>query len=616
MPLDTSPENPLGPSLASPFGKLNELPVILADVANRSQDMIRDFSERHATAPQWSRAAQTELNLNEIVGVPETLTQLTQNLVAEPETMAKAQIKFCQNGLKLMVYINARLAGQTPAPVVQPDRGDKRFQDPSWCDDLYFDVLKQQYLLFTAWVDDLVAGVEGLSPHERKKAHFFTRRITDAMAPTNFLLTNPKALRETVETRGENLICGLKKALQDTRKGHGRLQVRTTTENAFVIGKDLANTPGKVIFRNDLMELIQYTPSTAKVRKVPLLIVPPWINKFYILDLGGEKSFIRWAVAQGHTVFAISWVNPDERLKDKGFEDYLVEGPLAALDAIEQVTGTAHVNAIGYCIGGTLLAITLAHLADLKQSDRIKSATFFTTLLDFSDVGELSVFIDDTMVTRLEAHMQNNGILSGREMAATFSALRANDLIWAFAINSYLLGKDPRPFDILYWNADSTNMPARMHTYYLRNMYLENRLCLKGGIDIMGHGVDLTQVKTPSYFLATRDDHIAPWASVYASVRLLKGPTKYVLAGSGHVAGVINPPSRKKYCHWTNSKKPAAAEDWLAGAREHSGSWWNNWNTWAARHAGPQNQPPRDPGCGPLPALGDAPGTYVLNRDT
>lgn len=597
---------------------MEELPTILADVATRSQEMIREFNERHATDPEWQATARSELNLTELVGLPETFAELTRQMMSEPEHLAKAQMKFWENGLKLLGYFNARMAGQKPEPIAHPQRGDKRFLDKDWKEDPYFDFLKQQYLLFSTWVDDLVNGADGLDPHERQKARFFTRRLTDAMAPTNFLLTNPEALHETIETRGDNLIKGLEMAIQDMEKGRGRLNVRTTKEGAFTLGVELANTPGKVILRNDLMELIQYTPTTDKVRKTPLLVVPPWINKFYILDLGAEKSFVRWAVEQGHTVFIISWVNPDESLKDKAFEDYLVEGPLAALDAIEQATGETQVNAIGYCIGGTLLATTLAYLADQElkggAKDRIKSATFFTTLLDFSDVGELSVFIDDGLVGRLEEHMKDNGILYGREMASTFSLLRANDLIWSFAINSYLLGKDPRPFDILHWNSDYTNMPAAMHTYYLRNMYLENRLRVHGGIEIKGVKIDLAKIKTPSYFLATKEDHIAPWKTVYESSRLLSGPTKYVMSGSGHVGGVINPPSRNKYGYWTNSAKPNKAGAWLEGASQHPGSWWNDWNKWVTKYAGKKDQAPRKPGKGKLKALCAAPGEYVLKR--
>ena len=611
---ENSSDEQTKPFTDTSLGKMEELPVILADVATRSQDMIREFNERHATDPEWTRTAQSELNLSEVVGLPETLAELTRQMISEPEHLAQAQMKFWENGLKLLGYFNARLAGQHPAPVAQPAPGDKRFTNADWSEDPYFDFLKQQYLLFTGWVEDLVDGANGLDAHERQKAQFFTRRMTDAMAPTNFLLTNPEALHETIETKGENLIRGLEMAIEDMEKSHGRIAPRMSKDGAFQLGKDLASTPGKIVYRNDLMELIQYTPTTKKARKTPLLVIPPWINKFYILDLGEEKSFVRWAVEQGHTVFAISWVNPGEDLKDKAFEDYLKEGPLAALDAIEQATGETEVNATGYCIGGTLLATTLAYLAAKGQQDRIKSATFFTTLLDFSDVGELSVFIDEGMVARLEEHMKGNGILSGREMSSTFSQLRANDLIWSFAINSYLLGREPRPFDILHWNADSTNMPAAMHAYYLRNMYLENRLREKGGIEILGTPIDLSKVKTPSYFLATKDDHIAPWKSVFESSRLFKGKTKYVLAGSGHVAGVINPPARKKYCHWTNAQKTDTPSEWMEGASQHPGSWWTDWSKWINRHAGKKDQKPRTPGKGKLPALGDAPGDYVKKR--
>ena len=597
-----------------PLANMEELPVILADVATKSQDMIREFNERRAVDVSWQKTARSEMSLTEVVGLPETFTELIRKMISEPEHLANAQMKFWENNLKLLGYLNARLAGRQPEPVAAPEKGDKRFMDPDWSQDPYFDFLKQNYLLMSDWIQDLVNGATGLDAHEKQKAQFFTRRVTDAMAPTNFLLTNPQALHETIETRGENLLRGLEMAIEDLEKGHGRLAVRTTQDGAFVLGRDIANTPGKVVYRNDLMELIQYAPSTDKVRKTPLLVVPPWINKYYILDLGEEKSFVRWAVEQGHTVFVISWVNPDEDLKDKAFEDYLNEGPLAALDAIEQATGESQVNAVGYCIGGTLLATTLSYLALTKQEKRIKSATFFTTLLDFSNVGELSVFIDEGLVNRLEDHMEDNGILYGREMSSTFSLLRANDLIWSFAINSYLLGKEPRPFDILHWNADSTNMPAAMHAYYLRNMYLENRLREPGGIEIMGQKIDLGKVETPSYFLATKEDHIAPWTTVFESSTLFNGPVKYVLAGSGHVAGVVNPPARKKYCHWTNAQKAATAQDWLEGASQHPGSWWTDWSKWINRHAGKKDQKPRKPGKGELKALCDAPGTYVLKR--
>lgn len=603
------------PNLAiAPLDKFAELPQILADVAAKSQDMIGEFSKQHGDNPGWHNAAEDDLTLSNVVGVPEIFAELTKRILSDPQRLARAQAAFWENSLKVLTYFNQRLAGMQPQPIIEPRHGDRRFADPDWAENPYFDTLKQQYLLFYQWLEDMVLDTEGLSDAERKKALFFTHRAIDAMAPTNFLLTNPEALHETIETRGENLIRGIALALEDMERGQGHMTPRSTPEGAFELGRNIATTPGEVIFQNDMMELIQYTPSTDKVRKVPLLIVPPWINKYYILDLTPEKSFIKWAVDQGHTVFVISWANPDARHAHKSFADYMKQGPLAALDAIKAATGEDQVNAIGYCIGGTLLACTLAYLAQTKGAKRIKSATYFTTLMDFCDVGELSVFIDEDMVQRLEQHMQGSGILRGREMAATFSLLRANDLVWQFAINSYLLGREPKPFDILFWNADSTNMPAAMHAYYLRNMYLENRLKTPGGIEIDGIGIDLSIVKTPSYFLATRDDHIAPWQAVLASTQLTKGPVRFVLAGSGHVAGVINPPARKKYGYWTNSSKVDDPKLWRETAKQHTGSWWPDWGKWAARMAGPIETSPRKPGSDSVKRLGHAPGEYVKKR--
>ena len=620
---NTDTKTPEIPAVSTPaFGPhpsaFEALPQILAEVAAKSQDMIREFSERHAADPDWQETAEEELDLSTVIGVPEIFAELTRRILSDPERLAKAQATFWQNGLKLLTYFNQRLIGQNPKPVIEPRPGDRRFNDPDWSEDPYFDTLKQQYLLFYQWLEDMVYDTTGLSDQERKKALFFTRRAIDAMAPTNFLFTNPEALHETVETRGENLIRGIRLALEDMERGQGRLSPRTSPEGAFELGRNLATTPGKVVYQNDMMELIQYTPTTDKVRKTPLLVLPPWINKFYILDLTPDKSFIKWAVDQGHTVFVISWANPDARHADKTFSDYMQQGPLAALDAIAKATGESQVNAAGYCIGGTLLACTLAYLEQTKKNKkdapRIKSATFFTTLLDYGDVGELSVFIDQGLVERLEHHMQDNGILRGREMASTFSLLRANDLVWQFAINSYLMGREPKPFDILYWNSDCTNMPAAMHAYYLRNMYLENRLKNPGGIVMNEVGIDLASIKTPCYFLATRDDHIAPWPSVLASTQLVQGPVRYVLAGSGHVAGVINPPARKKYGYWTNTDTTADPQVWRDGATQHEGSWWPDWEKWVARYAGAKDVAPRKPGNGKLKALSDAPGDYVKKR--
>jgi polyhydroxyalkanoate synthase len=448
-----------------------------------------------------------------------------------------------------------------------------------------------------------------MEPKAAKKVDFYARQFVDAMSPSNFLLTNPEVLRRTAETGGENLLRGLNNLLTDLERGRGKLSIRMTDPDAFSLGQNIAVSPGKIIFQNELMQLIQYAPSTAKVLKRPLLILPPWINKFYILDLRPKNSFVRYAVAQGHTVFMVSWVNPDEQLADAGFEDYMHKGVFAALDAIEAVTGEHEVNAIGYCLGGTLLACTMAWMAR-RGIDRIKSATFFVALLDFEEAGELSVFIDEEQLKALENRMQEQGYLDGGDMAATFNMLRANDLIWSFVVNNYLMGNDPFPFDLLYWNSDATRMPARMHSFYLRNMYQQNLLSTPNGITLDGETLDLGLIKTPAYFLSTREDHIAPWRSTYRGTQLLGGEKRFVLAASGHIAGVVNPPEGGKYNHWVNEALPEAPQAWLDGATEMAGSWWPDWNRWVCA-LGAGRVPARLPGDGKLKALEDAPGSYV-----
>ncbi len=428
-------------------------------------------------------------------------------------------------------------------------------------------------------------------------------------------MTNPEVFRETVKSHGQNLLKGLNNLLRDVEEGGGNLRVKMTDTTAFELGKNVATTPGKVVFQTDMMQLLQYTPSTDKVLKKPLLIVPPWINKFYILDLREKNSYIKWCVDQGHTVFVISWVNPDERHADKTFESYVQEGIIAALDAIEQQTGEKSVNAAGYCLGGTLLATTLAYLAGKRQASRISAATFFTTMTDFTDPGELGVFIDEGQVSSLEKKMFERGYLEGSEMAGTFNMLRANDLIWSFVVNNYLLGKDPFPFDLLYWNSDSTRMPAKMHSFYLRKLYMENRLVEPGGITIDGVAIDLGKIKTPCYFISTIEDHIAPWKSTYAGARNFGGPVRFVLGGSGHIAGIVNPPAANKYGFWINpaAKLPATPDDWLAGAQQNAGSWWTDWQAWLTAMDSEQTEP-RDPAKGKLKVLEDAPGTFVKIR--
>ncbi len=477
-----------------------------------------------------------------------------------------------------------------------------------------FDFIKQSYLLSARYVQDVVTHVDGLDPKTAQKVDFYSRQFVDAMSPSNFLFTNPEVLRKTAESGGENLLKGLNNLLTDLERGKGQLRIKMTDTEAFKFGENIAITPGKVVYQNDLMQLIQYAPATDKVLKRPLLIGPPWINKFYILDLRPRNSFVRWAVSQGHTVFIISWVNPDEHLAEKSFGDYMTEGYLAALDAIEQATGEREVNAIGYCLGGTLLASTLAWMA-AKGDDRIKSATFFVTMMDFHEAGELGVFIDEEQLKSLEDKMNQRGYLEGSEMATTFNMLRANDLIWSFVVNNYLLGNEPFPFDLLYWNSDSTRMPARMHSFYLRKMYQENLLAQPGGITLNGEAIDLGRIRTPSYFLSTREDHIAPWKSTYRGTQLLGGEKRFVLAASGHIAGVVNPPDSGKYNHWINTDLPPDAESWFQGATEMAGSWWPDWQRWITALDKTQVKA-RKPGDGKLKPIEDAPGSYVAVRLT
>jgi polyhydroxyalkanoate synthase len=472
--------------------------------------------------------------------------------------------------------------------------------------------MKQSYLLVSRNVQGSVHGARGVDLHTQHQAEFYTRQFLNAFSPTNFAATNPVVLKTTIASRGENLIKGLRNLIEDIERGGGRLSLKMSDLSAFQFGKNIAISPGKVVFQNKLMQLIQYAPSTQTVHRRPLLIVPPWINKFYILDLKPKNSFIKWCTDQGHTVFVISWVNPGAELAGKGFADYLLEGPLEALEAIKRATGEEKANVVGYCIGGTLAASALAYMAATGDR-RIVSATLFTTLLDFADVGDISVFLDDAQLQLADEHMNRLGYLEGHHMAEAFNLLRENDLIWFFFVNNYLMGREPSAFDLLYWNSDSTRMPATMHSFYLRNMYYKNVLKDPGGINLANVAIDLRKIEVPVYFLSTREDHIAPWRSTYAGARLVSGPVRFVLGASGHVAGVINPPSANKYGYWTGKMLPADPESWLNGGKFHQGSWWTDWAGWIADYGGGQ-VPAREPGSGELAAIEDAPGSYVKVR--
>jgi polyhydroxyalkanoate synthase len=550
---------------------------------------------------------------DEVTDIVRTLGRVLEYWLADPERAMALQSRLGQSYLELWAVIAKRLAGEDVPPVVQPDPKDKRFSDPEWTDNQFFDFLKQAYLLTSGWAEELVSGAEGLEPHTRHKAEFYIRQISNALSPSNFVMTNPEVLRETMASNAENLVRGMRNLAEDIEAGGGELRIRQSDGSAFEVGRNLATTPGKVIFQNELIQLIQYAPSTEKVLAVPLLIVPPWINKFYVLDLTPDKSLIKWCVDQGLTVFCISWVNPDSRLAKKGFDDYMREGPLAAIDAVKRATGAEQVHAMGYCVGGTLLSVALAYLAN-RGDTSVKSATLLTTQVDFTHAGDLKVFAaDEEQIERVERQMSQYGYLAGNKMATAFNLMRSNDLIWPYVINSYLKGKQPAPFDMLYWNADATRMPAANHSFYMRGCYLENRLS-KGTMTIANEKLDLKKVKLPVYNLATREDHIAPARSVFLGSSFFGGPVEFVLSGSGHMAGVVNHPNKKKYQYWTGA---AAADDhldrWVTSAEEHPGSWWPHWLDWLKAHD-PAETDARVPGDGPLKPIEDAPGSYVKVR--
>ncbi len=575
----------------------------MARIAEQSQRLMNDFLARHAQ--EFTVGPDT-------ASLGRAFLEMTTRMMGDPAKLIEAQVSLWQDYMNLWQTTAARMMGQEATPVIAPAKDDRRFKDAAWNDNQVFDYIKQSYLLTARWMQNTVRKVDGLDDKTAKKVDFYTRQFVDAMAPSNFVMTNPEVLRTTIESGGENLVKGLEHLLEDLERGHGRLKISMTDEEAFEIGKNVAVQPGKVVYQNELLQLIHYTPTTEKVAKRPLLIIPPWINKYYILDLKPQNSFVKWAVDHGQSVYIISWVNPDEGLAEKTFADYMKDGPLAAIEAITKDTGEKSVNVIGYCLGGTLLASTMAYLEAKKKSDLIASATFFTTMIDFAEAGELSVFIDEEQLTALESKMNERGYLEGADMAATFNMLRANDLIWSFVINNYLLGKEPFPFDLLYWNSDSTRMPAAMHSFYLRNMYQKNLLIQPGGIELDGVAIDLTTIKQPSFVLATREDHIAPWIAAYAATQTYKGPVTFVLAASGHIAGVVNPPAAGKYCHWIGDGKayPKKPEAWLETAQQHPGSWWPEWAKWISAYSDGQ-VPARQPGGGKLKAIEDAPGSYV-----
>jgi polyhydroxyalkanoate synthase len=529
-------------------------------------------------------------------------------IVSDPTKFVQAQTDFWNDSMSLW----QRFLSQEPRQDDHPADKDRRFAAPQWRENPLFDLIRQSYLMIAGHLMKNVDALEGVDPKQREKIRFATNTFLDAMSPSNFALTNPLVLEKTFEMRGENLLKGLEHMLADIGKG----QLTHTDPTAFEVGRNIAATPGKVVHETPLYQLIQYTPTTETVQATPLIIFPPWINRFYILDLNPRNSFIKWAVEQGLTVFVVSWKSADATLAEVTMDDYVLRGQVDAIDTVRDALGVEQVHTIGYCVAGTALAMTLAWLAVHGQADKVASATFFTAQVDFESAGDLNLFVDDEQLSLISALAQEGGYLDGRYMAATFNLLRGRDLIWNYVINNYLLGQDYPPFDLLHWNGDTTNLPAKWHQAYLRDFYRDNKLVQPGGLSISGTPIDLGRIETPCYVQAGREDHIAPAESVWKLTRHLHAPTRFVLAGSGHIAGVVNPPSANKYQYWTNPAKVATLDEFLAGATETKGSWWPDWISWIRERSGGdvKAEGGRIPGNGKLPAIENAPGSYVKQR--
>ncbi|WP_372964589.1 PHA/PHB synthase family protein [Marinobacter sp.] len=547
--------------------------------------------------------------LSTLTEMSDAYRAMAEDLVLHPLRFASAEIDLTKKYLGLARYSFARIRGKQTEPAVMPAADDRRFLADDWNKHLPFSVLQQAYLINSQAFLDWVESIEGLPGPSHDQMMFYARQLTSALSPSNYPLTNPEVLRITWERKGMNLIDGARNLLDDMRQNPGLFNVAMTDRTAFEVGRNLATTPGKVVYQNELMQLIQYNPTTKTVAKRPLLVVPPWINKFYILDLSERNSFIHWLVNQGQTVFVVSWRNPGPDHKETGWSDYVQLGILEAIEAVKKATGEEKMNAIGYCIGGTLLGSAMA-LMEKKKLKPIVSTTYLTTLLDFSDPGGIGVFINDHSIRGIERAMEKKGYFDGRAMAFTFNLLRENDLFWSYWTNNYLKGIKPKAFDLLYWNQDGTNLPYRMHSYYLREMYLHNRLVEPDALTICGETINLAEVKIPSFFLSARQDHIAKWKTTYKGARVYGGDVQFVLSGSGHIAGVINPPYKEKYGYWTNNALPESPDDWFNESEMHDGSWWPYWREWVKKYEGAQ-VPARIPGDGKLEVIEDAPGSYV-----
>jgi len=592
------------PSTPFPFPDPNELASAVTNVAAKSHELMQSYMREHGFDGDPE---------SDPFGLAPAFIELMSSWAYDPTKILTLQYNAWQSYVSVLQQSAQAFMGLDTSPVITAQSGDRRFKDADWENNPFFAYIKQSYLVASSAIMTSVEDTDDIDDKTAQKIAFFTKQFVDAVAPSNFILTNPEVVRTTIESGGKNLLKGLESFLSDIDPVDGSVRTKMVDPDAFELGVNVAMSPGKVVFQNDLMQLIQYEPTTAEVFECPLLIVPPWINKYYVLDLQEKNSFIRSLVSEGHTVFVISWVNPDETLAEKDFEDYVFDGPLAALDAIEKATGNTQVNAIGYCLGGTLLGATLAYL-QATGDKRVNSATLLASMLDFSEPGDLGVFIDEAQVQSLEQTMNERGYLDGAEMASTFNMLRSSDLIWSFVINNYLLGKEPVPFDLLYWNSDATRMPAKMHSTYLRKMYLENAFREPGGVKVGEVAIDLSSVVTPAYFVSAAEDHIAPWKSTYLGAQLFSGPVTFVLSKSGHIAGIINPPGPRAYGHFTGPEvSNLRVEEWFSSTEQHDGSWWPRWSTWVSKFAG-EKVAARRPGDSKLGVLEPAPGSFAKNR--
>ncbi len=586
--------------------EIDQLSENFAEMSAEFQKMAHDFLESQ-------NAYKSDIE-NDPMHIGETLLELTKYYAAHPEKLVEKQMSLWQDYMTLWQNTSRKMMGEDNIkPIIEPAANDKRFKDSDWQENQIFDFIKQSYLLTARYVADAADETTHKPGHEKDKMNFFTRQFIEAMSPTNFAISNPEVIRATVESKGQNLVKGMENFLRDYDQDTGKFTISMTDNEKFEPGRNVAATAGKVIYRNELIELIQYTPTTKKQYKKPLLIIPPWINKFYILDLRPENSLVKWLTDKGYSVFIISWRNPDASLSHLGLDDYMKLGTLSAIDVVKKATGEAQINTVGYCIGGTLLSCTLAHLAAKKKLDQIGCSTFLVTQVDFSEAGELTIFVDDKQMADMEQNMEKYGFLDGKTMSNTFNMLRSNDLIWSFVINNYMIGKDPFPFDLLYWNGDNTRLTRACHSQYLHEMYMNNNLVKPGAITLAGTPLDLTKIDIPTYIQAGHTDHICPWKSVYKDTWHFSGPKRFMLAGSGHIAGVVNPPSAKKYNHWLNDELPHDPEEWLEGAMSKAGSWWDDWHSWLSKKSGPKVAA-RIPGDGPVKSIGDAPGSYVKTR--